>query len=324
MSGPPPARTTASVIMPAHNAAHVIADALASLAGEAEVIEEIIVIDDGSTDGTGAVARQTGESLGLPVRVVAATFRDAGKSRNLALSHARAPWIYFMDADDHHATGGLRRLIDRAARAPAPDLVIGAYMRYVNGINRGLKTPGRYGPSGARNAADYLGDRVRAIATGCVLARRAAIADTRFPAGLAYDEDTLFWTEIIARGTTVTIDDVIMTYNASSSRADHRLTTMAGSSFLRWRRQLRGLARAGVDAREIATREGLVALKIARAKCARGEFGSARRFLAVAWAAPLEFRQRWRCARYAARILALSLLARMPTRRSRHSKSAAR
>lgn len=322
MNNPPPARTTASVIMPAHNAAHVIADALSSLAGEAEVIAEIIVVDDNSTDGTGAVARRSGDSLGLPVRVVEAAFRDAGRSRNLALSLARAPWIYFMDADDRHAAGGLRRLMDRAALPPVPDLVIGSYVHLVNGVNRGIKTPGRYGPSGARNAADYLVDRMRAIAPGCVLVRHAAIADIRFPAGLAYDEDTLFWTEIMARGTTAAIDDVIMTYNASTERANYRLVTMAGPTFLRWRRQLRGLARAGVDTKEIAMREGLIALKIARAKCARGEFGSAKRFLVIAWAAPLRFRQKWRRTRYTVRILARSFVARMAMRPSRHSNSA--
>jgi glycosyltransferase involved in cell wall biosynthesis len=323
MTGSPPAGNLASVIMPAHNAAREISGALASLASEAEVIGEIIVVDDSSTDGTGAVARQTGESLGLPVRVVAAAFRDAGRSRNLALSHARAAWIYFMDADDRHASGGLRRLMDRAARAPAPDLVIGAYVRHVNGVNRGVKTPGRYGPSGARNAADYLVDRMCAIATGCVLARRAAVADIRFPTGLAYDEDTLFWTEIMTRAATATIDDVIMTYNVSPARADHRLVTTAGPSFRRWRKQLRALARAGVDVKAIATREGLIALKIARAKHARGEYGSAMRFIVIAKAAPWQFSQMWRRMRYTVRILARSCLARISMRDSGRSKPTA-
>ena len=46
-----------SVVIPAHNAAATIADTLASLRSEAEVIGEVLLVDDSSSDGTAAVAQ---------------------------------------------------------------------------------------------------------------------------------------------------------------------------------------------------------------------------------------------------------------------------
>ena len=71
-----------SVVIPAHNAAKTIATTLASLASEAGVIGEILLVDDESSDGTTAVALQTAAKLSLPLRVLPANCRDAGGARN--------------------------------------------------------------------------------------------------------------------------------------------------------------------------------------------------------------------------------------------------
>jgi glycosyltransferase involved in cell wall biosynthesis len=71
----------ASVVIPAHNAAASIAAALASLSPESEVIQEILVVDDASSDETAAIAALAGAELGLPVRLIATSGRDAGHTR---------------------------------------------------------------------------------------------------------------------------------------------------------------------------------------------------------------------------------------------------
>ncbi|WP_245491400.1 glycosyltransferase, partial [Mesorhizobium sp. M2A.F.Ca.ET.037.01.1.1] len=89
-----------SVIIAAHNAAQTIARTLASLVSEKEVIGEVLVVDDCSSDATAAVATETALRFALPMRVIKSSCRDAGGSRNLALEQARCPWVYMIDADD--------------------------------------------------------------------------------------------------------------------------------------------------------------------------------------------------------------------------------
>jgi glycosyltransferase involved in cell wall biosynthesis len=55
------ARPRVAVVMPAYNVAHVVEKAIAALPGD--VIDEVIVVDDGSRDGTGDAARRTGVNV---------------------------------------------------------------------------------------------------------------------------------------------------------------------------------------------------------------------------------------------------------------------
>ncbi|TPJ55517.1 glycosyltransferase family 2 protein, partial [Mesorhizobium sp. B2-7-1] len=236
--------TAISVIIPAHNAAATIADTLTTLRSEADVIGEVILVDDCSTDGTATAAADASLRLNLPLRVIQSSCRDAGGSRNLALAQARFPWLYMIDADDLHLEGGLRALLSRTT--PGPDMVIGAYRRRTDGQDRQFKTPAGYTANGFANASAYLQGQVRSIAIGTALVSRSVVGDTRFPTGLAYDEDTLFWAQVMCRASLAVVTQPIMIYFVSSERSDARFVVEPGRRFLEWRLALRKLATCGI------------------------------------------------------------------------------
>ena len=87
---------TVSVVIPAHNAEAWIGDAIDSVLTQTHAATEIIVVDDGSTDGTGARLREYGEKI----RVVTQPNAGVSQSRNVGMRAARGEFIAFLDADD--------------------------------------------------------------------------------------------------------------------------------------------------------------------------------------------------------------------------------
>ena len=97
MTNHPP---TVSVITPAKNASAWIAGAIASVRAQSFTDWEMIVVDDGSTDGTADIARQAADG-DARVRVERSpTDEGAGGARNAALALAQGRYIAFLDADD--------------------------------------------------------------------------------------------------------------------------------------------------------------------------------------------------------------------------------
>ena len=82
--------------IPCYNAARWIAQAIQSALDQRDVETEVIVVDDGSTDGSVAIA----ESFGARVKVIAGGHEGANHARNLVLENATGEWLQYLDADD--------------------------------------------------------------------------------------------------------------------------------------------------------------------------------------------------------------------------------
>ena len=86
-----------SVIVPAYNAERWLADALDSALAQTHPHVDVVVVDDGSSDETLAVARRY---RGDRVRVIAQENQGACVARNRGLAEARGEFVKFLDADD--------------------------------------------------------------------------------------------------------------------------------------------------------------------------------------------------------------------------------
>jgi glycosyltransferase involved in cell wall biosynthesis len=103
-----------SVVVPARNAAVALVPLLASLAAQTLAPErfEVIVVDNGSSDGTGEVAERHG------ARVVHEPVANRARARNRGVGAARGALIAFTDADCVARPGWLEHLTACAGRAP--------------------------------------------------------------------------------------------------------------------------------------------------------------------------------------------------------------
>ena len=104
-----------SILIPAYNAEAWISDSLRSAIAQTWERKEIIVVDDGSTDRTLAVARQF-ESDQL--RVVRQGNQGAAAARNKAFSLSRGDYIQYLDADDLMGFDKISRQMEALGQSP--------------------------------------------------------------------------------------------------------------------------------------------------------------------------------------------------------------
>lgn len=98
------------VVIPAHNAARFIATTLASIQRQTVAPSDVVVVDDGSSDETAAVARSAGARV-----VVQSESRGPSASRNRGVAATHAPVVAFLDADDEWMPDHAERILPALA-----------------------------------------------------------------------------------------------------------------------------------------------------------------------------------------------------------------
>jgi len=166
-----------SVIVPAYNVAGYVAEAFASIAAQSVAVEEIVAVDDGSTDGT-AQWLHAAARADRRVRLLVSDRLGPGGARNAGLAAASQPVIAFLDADDVWPRRKLEQQLERLAAADRPDVVAGMAQR-CSAID-----PGTLLPAATVGAAEPTAN------LGAYLFRRQVFdAVGRFEAALVYCED---------------------------------------------------------------------------------------------------------------------------------------
>ncbi|MEV0596830.1 glycosyltransferase family 2 protein [Nonomuraea cavernae] len=115
-----------SVVIPARNARPYLDRCLTSALVQ-RVRKEIVVVDDGSTDGTAELLELYASYHREAVKVVhldGLAGRGAGRPRNVGLQHATGRYVFFCDADDYLGAEALERMVAMADRNGS-DIVLG-------------------------------------------------------------------------------------------------------------------------------------------------------------------------------------------------------
>lgn len=105
---------TVSVVIPTFNRATFITRALDSVAAQTCPVSEIIVVDDGSTDGTETIIRRNYPS----VKLIRQANHGVSHARNIGISNAAGEWIALLDSDDAWMPKKIERQFDFLARHP--------------------------------------------------------------------------------------------------------------------------------------------------------------------------------------------------------------
>jgi glycosyltransferase involved in cell wall biosynthesis len=127
-----------AVVVPLFNKAPHICRALDSAVSQTYPPQEIIVVDDGSTDGGDNLVTQYSKH---EVRLLRRAKPGAGgyAARNLGIKSARFDWIAFLDADDEWLPTHLANLLQSILSADKPEELVGVFAGYFSAYRTGYR-----------------------------------------------------------------------------------------------------------------------------------------------------------------------------------------
>lgn len=199
-----------SVLMPVFNAEPYLAEAVESILAQSFIDFELIIVNDGSTDGTPALLEQFA-TRNSRIRVI-----DNGNnlgivsSLNRGLDACRGAYVARMDADD---IAVLDRLAKQVAVMDAkPDIVaLGGALEYIDSAGRDLGVVRQSG-----TAKSTLSQTPILHPTAMI--RRSSLVENHinYEERYRYAEDYFLWMQLSRLGRIEAIDDVVLRYRVSS------------------------------------------------------------------------------------------------------------
>ena len=290
-----------TVLLPVRNGAAHLRAAVASVLGQSFAGFELVVVDDGSTDGTGAIlARLAGEDA--RVRVVRQAALGLTRALNRGLQEARAPLVARMDADDVAAPERLARQMELLASRPEVALV-GTGWRVVaaEGVVRRVVLP----PETDAGIRVGMAER-NVLAHPTVMFRRDAVLGAGgYRAAFLLAEDYDLWLRLLEGHAAACVPEVLLDYREHAGQSAWRgleqriLSEMGAQAAARCRASGRPdhgddpapvdrarLVAMGLSEAEVSA--GVIARALGAAKDARG----AGQWRAVRAAAKLGWRER--------------------------------
>lgn len=184
-----------SVVIPLFNKATYICCTVQSVLGQSLTDFEVLVVDDGSSDGGAELVKAMADPR---IRVVHQKNAGVSAARNRGISMARGDWVAFLDADDWHHPHQLACLLETSKAFPQADAVATDYVMIADSGN---VWPPRWQDVNMTPDVELITDLPRRWMTGpslssssvAVRKRRLQQMQPCFPPGESEAEDLDFW-----------------------------------------------------------------------------------------------------------------------------------
>lgn len=192
-----------SVIVPVHNGQAYLEKCIESIEAQTYGNLEVLIMNDGSTDNTGAVCEKLQSRYGN-VRVT--TLEDVGvsKARNLAIEQAQGEYLMFVDADDRLKADTLRILYE-VIQETAGDMAGCRFQSFHREEELLAEDAGQASCSWEKSEYDgreYLAESIlwkNNCRCWSKLYRKSFVGDIRFRENLTIGEDMLFLMDLVPR-----------------------------------------------------------------------------------------------------------------------------
>jgi glycosyltransferase involved in cell wall biosynthesis len=193
-------RTDVSVVIPCYNGSLYLVETLRSVLDQTHPPLEVIVVDDGSTDGSAEVAR----AVDPRVHVLQQANEGESVARNRGIEAAKGEWIAFCDADDVWRPPKLERQLELTEPG-----VVGVHTDYFRFGDDSRTTELSATPSELRYRPERLATG-EVVFISSLLVRRGLAA--RFPAWTRYAEDLVYVLDVSFEGALRLVPEALTGY----------------------------------------------------------------------------------------------------------------
>jgi glycosyltransferase involved in cell wall biosynthesis len=217
-----------SVVIPTYNRLHTLPATLASVWAQTYAPLEVIVVDDGSTDGTQAyLARQTDPRL----RVIMQENGGPALARNAGIAAAQGDYVRFVDSDDLLYPTAIARAV-ACFQAGAPTLgVVHTRLRFIAHDDTPLPTPAPFHPVQGDVFCYLLRHIESAVAFPTCTVRRSALLHVgmfRPDPTFRNAEDVELLIRLAHDYSFAFVDDVLLDYRVHDGSVQNALATAEG------------------------------------------------------------------------------------------------
>ncbi|WP_431097424.1 glycosyltransferase family 2 protein [Polaromonas aquatica] len=203
-----------SVVIPLYNKAPYINDTIASVLAQTFPDFEIIVVDDGSTDGGAELVTFIPDPR---LRLVRQANAGVSAARNLGISLAQGEWVVFLDADDWHHPQYLAALLATQANFPHVDTVATDFLPVPD---TPTMWPPRWPVLPDQPEVELITDLPRrwmvapSLCTSAVSVRSARLRQMQpcFPPGESHGEDLDLWFRLAEKTPVALVRSPLMAY----------------------------------------------------------------------------------------------------------------
>lgn len=206
-----------SVVVPLYNKEAEVERALRSIIEQSLAPGEVIVVDDGSTDGSRAIVeRIIAEHPEAAIRLITQTNSGVSAARNRGIAEAKGDYIALLDADDAWLTGYIAEVCRLMEYYPEADAYSTAF-DIVNGTERvAASVPTTEGYINI--AEEALKRRYPIIPSTATLRRETVLRAGGFPEGMRIGEDQWLWVRMVQEGATFCFSPMsLVRYSRSAS-----------------------------------------------------------------------------------------------------------
>lgn len=120
-----------SLIIPVYNTEKYLPICMESIYSQKQLDIEIILINDGSTDDSGALCDKYGKAHSNTI-VIHQVNKGVSAARNTGIERARGEYLLFIDSDDLLAKDAIKQIITTIVKGSHPDIIAGYYMTFSN------------------------------------------------------------------------------------------------------------------------------------------------------------------------------------------------